>query len=261
MRWQRPALAVTLWLSISGLALGAGPAGALPQEGRAEAPAPVRQTELYAYSLRYQPASEALELVRPMLSSEGMVKLQAGTRTLEIRDRQQVVQRVAAFLRSFDHPPVTLDLEVMVVRASKAPISPTPPNSPEIPSDLVEKWRNLLSYQHYQLVARAVLGPREGEEVAYEMGAGYRIRFRLGTLLPNRRIKLHDLRLERAQGTARRELIHATLTPWLEQPLALGLAQDETSHTALMVVVVCRVPERLARPATASAPGDGREDR
>jgi hypothetical protein len=240
------------------------PAAALPAAAPQEPPAISPRAEpralvLYAYTLRHQAPAEALDLVRPMLSAEGTVRLQTSTATLQIRDSAEVTRRIAAFLRSFDHPPLTLDLEVMVVRASSVAVSPQPANSPEIPAELLERWRNLLRYEHYQLMAKAQLEPKEGEEVTYEMGAGYRVSFRLGTLLANRRIKLHNFRLALAGEGPEEELIHTNLNPWLNQSASLGLARDESSRTALMVVVICRNPR--AEPVAAAPDGDGKENR
>lgn len=248
--------------AVSGMAVPA-PVSAAPaamQQPRATSPqVEARPPVLYAYTLRHQAPGEALDLVRPMLSAEGTVRLQASTATLQVRDSAEVTRRIAAFLRSFDHPPLTLDLEVMVVRASSVAVSPQPANSPEIPAELLERWRNLLRYEHYQLMARAQLEPKEGEEVTYEMGAGYRVSFRLGTLLANRRIKLHNFRLALAGEGREDELIHTNLNPWLNQSASLGLARDESSRTALMVVVICRNPR--AEPLAAPPAGDGKENR
>lgn len=233
--------AVALWLLI--LLAPVGARGLAAQEttpGTGDSGA--SRQELYAYSLRYQPPRDALEVIQKMLSPEGKVALRSGTRTLEIRDRPDILRQVGAFLRSFDHPPRTLDFEVMVVRASSVPVSPQPPSSPEIPGELIQRWRKLLRFQHYELLARARLEPRETENVTYEMD-GYHVSFRMGTLLANRRIKLHDFRLAQETGRERKQLIHSTLNPWLGQPTTLGIAHDQDSASALMLVVICRSPE------------------
>lgn len=232
---RSPILVVILWL----LAVPA----ILPAQERGEEPAR-EPLSLYGIKLEHQSASEALELVRPLLSERGTVKLEAGGTGLEVRDTTERITRIRKLLQDFDHPVRHIELEVMVVRATTAPpVSPKPPAPPEIPEELVRRWRNLLRYEYYVLEGHARLEPREGEEVVYDLGGGYRVGFRLGTLLGNRRIKLTNFRLTRKEGSARRELIHTHLNPWLDQSVALGLARDEGSQTALMVVVVCRQPE------------------
>lgn len=243
-RWSRVLTAVMLFLGPLLAAGGPGlaqqgqrPAGAEP---RAEAPPTL---ELYAYTLRHQPAADAYDVVRPMLSQRGKISLRSGSDTLEIRDEPETVRQVAAFLRSFDHPTLVLDFEVMVVRASTfAAVSPVPPTSPEIPAALLAEWRRLLRFRHYQLVAKVEIEPRENEQVTYEMGAGYQVTFRTGTLLANRLIKLHDFRLSQTRDGDESVLLHSTLNPRLGRPTTLGLAHDSKSQTALMLVIICRTP-------------------
>jgi hypothetical protein len=242
---------VTLWsvMALSSLlALGA----AAPSEGQSptspqashEVGREEPRQQLYAYTLRYQPARDAFDVVQRMLSSEGKITLRPGSRTLEIRDTPEMIQQIGSFLRGFDHTPLTLDLELMVVQAINPPVSPQPRDSPEIPRELISEWRKFRPFQSYQLLARADLEPRENEQVTYEMADGYRVSFRLGTLLANRRIKLHGLRLSRVPegGQPERVLIHATLTPWMGRAMALAISQSEDDRSALMLVVICRSP-------------------
>ncbi len=94
---------------------------ALILAGALAAPA---QTEpallVHAYTLRHQPAAEALVLVHPLLSQRGSVQLQPGGNTLVVRDEAAVVERVAELLREFDHPAQTLAIRIQAVRAGAA---------------------------------------------------------------------------------------------------------------------------------------------
>lgn len=243
---------VTLWtlLTLSPLlALGV----AVPVGGQTPtSPQSVRKTpgeappqQLYAYTLRYQPARDAFDVVQRMLSPDGKITLRPGSRTLEIRDTPEIIRQIGSFLRGFDHEPLTLDLELMVVRAATFPVSPQPQDSPEIPRALISEWRKFLRFQSYRLLARAELEPRENEEVTYEMADGYRISFRAGTLLANRRIKLYGLRLSQRLegGEPEKVLIHSTLTPWLGKPMVLGISGSGDDRSGLMLVVICRSPK------------------
>lgn len=243
---------VTLWtlLALSPLlALGA----AAPVWGQSATPSPEVSKEtrgeprrqLYAYTLRHQPARDAFDVVQRMLSPDGKITLRPGSRTLEIRDTPEIIRQVGSFLRGFDHAPLTLDLELMVVRAITLPVSPQLQDSPEIPRELISGWREFLRFQSYRLLARAELEPRENEEVTYEMADGYRVSFHVGTLLANRRIKLHGLRLSHMPEGKRPEkvLIHSTITPRLGKPMTVGIPQGDDDRSALMLVVVCRSPK------------------
>jgi len=258
MNGMRSTSTVTLWLlmtlGLSGLGVDARVAAQAPADkSNAEAsrsPEPEQgakpEHKLYAYTLRHQPARDAFEVVQRMLSPDGKISLRSSSRTLEIRDTPEILRQVGAFLRSFDHPPLTLELELLVVRAVSLPVSPQPADSPEIPRELISEWRKILRFKSYQLLARAELEPQENEEVTYEMADGYRVSFRLGTLLANRRIKLHSLRLTRTRDAEEEVLIHSTLNPWIGRPTALGIPQGEDSRSALMLVVICHSPKLWA---------------
>ena len=257
--WLFLTLSPLLALGVAGPVRGQTPSTSeTPPAARSTSPDEPRQ-QLYAYTLRHQPARDAFEVVQRMLSPDGKITLRPESRTLEIRDTAEIIRQVGSFLRGFDHAPLTLDLELMVVRAATLPVSPQPQDSPEIPRSLISEWRKFLRFQSYRLLARAELEPRENEEVTYEMADGYRVSFRVGTLLANRRIKLHGLRLTRvAESRGEQELIHSTLTPWLGRPMTLGIPQSEDDRTALMLVVICRSPKLWTSRAVApGGAGDG----
>lgn len=213
------------------------------QEGQ---PAPGVEAEeliLHAYTLKHQPAREALPLVEPLLSKRGTVELQPGDNTLVIRDTLAALSAIVPVLRRFDHPARPVRVEVILVEANRAPVSGVPPST--LPEALVRRLRSLLPFTFYHVLAQAQLDSREGEEVTYEMGEGYTVSFRLGTLLEDRRLKLHGFRITRQVpgnpvGPQRRQLIHTNLNLWLDQTMNLVLARSEESASALMVVLTCR---------------------
>jgi hypothetical protein len=210
---------------------------ALAQQGGGE-----ERLRVHAYTLRYQPASEAIELVRPLLSVRGTVELQPGGNTLVIRDSLAALARIVPVLRRFDHPAQPVRVEIMVVRASTNRVSPPLPST--VPPELVARLRGLLRYETFELLAQADLQTHEGDDVTYEMGDDFAVRFRLGTLLDDRRIKLHGFQVLRAEPEAEpedvRQLIHTNLNLWLGETVTLAPARSEDSATALMVVVTCR---------------------
>ena len=115
----------------------------------------------------------------------------------------------------------------------------------DLPDDLTRKLRKILLYDNYDLEAQALLQPIEGESVTYEIGEGYQVAFRLGTVLPDRRVRLADFavgrHLPRRQA---QELLHTNLNLWLDQTMSLGLAKSEGSREALMVVLTLKDGER-----------------
>lgn len=222
--------------SLTGLFLALAVASGLA----AQAPGP-RDVVVRAYTFRYQRASEAVTLVYPLLSSRGTVELQPAGNTLVIRDTQAVVNRIVPVLRSFDHPAQPLRLEVFVVRASKTPaVSPQVRRS-DLPDWLTKRLHDVLAYDIYEMRAQAELGGVEGQWVVYELGPEFKVSFRFGTLLEGQRVKLSNFRISRrATGKPEANLLQTNLTLWLDQTMSLGLAKNEASREALMVVLTLR---------------------
>lgn len=203
------------------------PPGAAPDELR-----------LHAFTLEHQRATDALELVQALISARGTVEIQAGSNTLVVRDSLSALGRITAALRAFDHPSRPIAFDVQIVKAEPIGISPVAPDGGLDPG-LKSKLETLFRYQSYRLLSRARIDSREGEDVTYDMPGGFRLSFKLGTLVEERRLLLRTFRIVRAlPRTAERELIHTRFNLWIDQPLVLGLARDEASPSALFVVVV-----------------------
>ncbi|HYG62829.1 MAG TPA: secretin N-terminal domain-containing protein [Thermoanaerobaculia bacterium] len=214
-----------LWALLMGPALLAQPSG-IPDE-----------RVLYAHTFKHQPAAEAVEIVRPLLSKRGTVELQPGDNTLVVRDTAAHIKRIAPVLQSYDHPPLPLDLEIFIVKASRSSATP-PVRRSGLPEPITRRLREMLPFDIYDIRARAYLASSEGQAVTYGMGKEFEVSFRMGTLVDDGRVRLTDFQVARrlsAGGT--RPLIHTTLNLWLDQPMSLGFARSESSREALMVVL------------------------
>lgn len=207
--------------------------------------------EVYAYTLRHQRASEVLALLYPLLSPRGTIEVQPADNTVVVRDTPASIARIVPLLRRFDHPARALRVEIRIVRALRVTVSP-PIQRSDLPEDVTRRLRALLPYDIYETKARAVLSVTEGQPVAYSLGQEYEVRFRLGTLLEDRRAKLSDFQIHRMaerrnEKPVGSKLIHTNLNLWLDRPVNLALAKDEASPEALLVMVTLRRDE--ARPA------------
>ncbi|MGB5879107.1 MAG: secretin N-terminal domain-containing protein, partial [Thermoanaerobaculia bacterium] len=199
---------------------------------------------VHAYTLEHQPAVEAIGLIHPLLTERGSVELQPGGNTLVVRDTAAVVRRAVALLEDFDHPRSPIHLEIKIVRAGLGAAEPEA--SRGLSPALLARLRDLLRYENYRLLADARIVAREAEEVSYRVGDDYRVTFRMGTLMADRRIKLHGFQVAHQLGNPEpKELIHTNLNLWLSKPMILGLAKEEASKEALMVILTCN----LERPA------------
>lgn len=227
-----------------GLLLLAGLFGG-PAEAAAE-----DELKVHARVLRHRATSDAVELVRPLLSAEGTVAEQ-GT-TIVVRDRPEIVARALEILAAFDHAPGEVELEIHVVRAgpTRAVISPPDPPRP-LPEEMIGKFRGLLRYEDYEVIASAKLTSREGENVEWDLGDEYDVRFKLGALMSERRLRLEGFRvLEEPPRTAEKgrtlppeELFRGTLNLWVDRPFTLVIADSAEAPEALLVAITCRPRE------------------
>ncbi|HVR99446.1 MAG TPA: secretin N-terminal domain-containing protein [Thermoanaerobaculia bacterium] len=233
----RRIVASFLWAVLVGCAL------------HAQAPAKEKEElSLHAFTLKHQPAAEAMALVHPLLSKRGTVELQPGGNTLVVRDTPASLRRIVPVLREFDHPARPFQLEVFIVKASRAIVSP-PVKRSDLPEELTQRLRQLLTYDTYEMQAQANLSTYEGQAVTYGMGSNFEVSFRLGTLVQGRRLKLNNFRVLRRTDGKAAPLIHTTLNLWLDQPMGLGLAKSESSREVLMVVLTVRPGEPGTRRA------------
>ncbi|HXU34403.1 MAG TPA: hypothetical protein VN851_27835 [Thermoanaerobaculia bacterium] len=256
MNLRRRLLAGLLWalaLPLAQGALGFGPASA-QTAGQARKPASAAVPSgltLHAYTFVHQPAREALSLVHPLLSQRGTVELQPADNTIAIRDTRAVIAKIMPLLREFDHPVRALSVEVMIVRASRAVMSP-PVSHSDLPPDLTRRLRSLLPYEIYDLAARADLSTAEGESVAYDLGQDFQVSFRVGTVHSDRSIRLAEFLVRRSGRSGAgsgasakpKPLIFTNLNLALDQNISLALAKSEESREALMIVLTVRAAER-----------------
>jgi Bacterial type II/III secretion system short domain len=229
---------------------------ALPLAAAAADPDPVG---VFAYTLKHQPAMEALRAIQPLLTSRGTVELRPGDNTLIVRDTRSALGRIAPALRSFDHPARRLRIDVMIVEARRAPFSPPVPKE-QLPDALAMRLRGFLPYNGYRLLARTSLDVLEGDDVTYEMGEGFSVSFHPATVV-DAQVRLHDFQISRASTDAanpgNRRLFRSSLTLPLDRPMALALASAEDSANALMLVLTPRLLGEPPRLVPRPRGGDG----
>lgn len=235
------ALAVTILLSCL-LTAGPGVAQFVP-------PASV----VKVVTLQYQPAEAAFELIRPLLSPEGSVELQPASNTLVIRDDWRRMEPILATLESFDHPPRRLQLSIRLVEASAEEREGDAP----LPAELVQRLHGVFRYHAFRQLGWLQIAPLERQSVRHRVGNDFRVEFELGAVLDERRIRLEGFRIYRARDRER-PLLNTHLNLVLGQTLVLGLARNETSDRALVVVIEGRLEDQ--RPV-ASPVGDNPERR
>ncbi len=206
----------------------------------------MRTLEQLAYQFQHQEVSDALELVRGLLSERGAVQLPANGDGLVITDVPEKLNEIQHLLREFDHPARPLRIEIQVLRASRKAGGPS--GDPAIATpELAQRLRKVLRYDFYRILSEGELDTFEGRSVRYELGSDISVSFRIGTVIQDKRVKLREFKVERRNpvddsGVAKKTF-NANLNLWLGNTLALTLAQDEESESALVVAVTCHPVE------------------
>ncbi len=213
-------------------------------------------TGVYAHSFRHQQASEAIALVRLLLSPTGTVELRPAGNSLVVRDRAARLSDIRRLLGQFDHPPQDLRFEIHVLRAGSAG-GEAGQSEDSLPADLLVRLKDLLRYDSYDLLAHTELSSKEGEDVFYALGDRFSVSFRPGTILADRRLRLKDFEiLQRSPESANksrrlepRRLVQTHLNLWMDQVFVLAVApkDGEANDGVLMVAITCRREEPSAR--------------
>ncbi len=238
MNSVRSALAVLAFPVAALLAAGGTlqPAFAQPGGAQQEAETQIR----HAFTLQHQRADDALEWMQNEMSPQGTIELQRATNTLVLRDRSSVLEHLLALLRDFDHPRRRIEFEIFILEASRR--GSGDPRS-ELPAQLTDELGNWLSFTSYRLLGEGQFEATEGETVRYEIGAEFRLGFRVGTVLLNRRVKLYGVEIERSRGAVLDERVFSGhLNVWVGKPLVLALPYRGSDASGLVVAVTVRSP-------------------
>jgi hypothetical protein len=221
-------------------------ARAAPVPAAPPAPAPPAVLEMRR-PIKNQSPEDAVFFVRPLLSPTGSVELRG--HDLVIRDRSELIAHLQHLLDDFDHPRIALRMVVQVVQAGpkyEAAVSPVLPPK-EVPEPLRSRLLRTLRYPSLRLLAQGGFEANEGTEVRSAIGADFPVSFRFGTLRAGQTLQLRTFRIARAD-TPDDPLVSADLFMPLDQPLVVGLTNDEGSQSALLVVLTCTRPAPTAVP-------------
>ena len=199
----------------------------------------------HAFTLQHQRADDALEWMQGEMSPHGTIELQRATNTLVLRDARSVLEHLLALLRDFDHPRRQVEFEIFILEASRR--GSGDPRS-ELPAQLIDELGDWLAFTSYRQLGHGRFEAVEGEDVRFEVGAEFRIGFRVGTVLLDRRLKLYGVEVERSRGGGLGEQVfNGHLNVWVGKPLVLALSYRDTEASGLVVAVTVR-PAQDDRP-------------
>lgn len=205
------------------------------------------------FRLRYQTASKAIDLIHPLLTEQGAVELRPAENLLVLRDVSEAVERALELLVEFDQPDPALRFDVSFVRAGPAGQVSGSEGAESLPSALVERLRELLRFESFELLSRAEMAATEGQHLESWVGSEFQVRFRVGVVQADRRLKLDGFQVARRQQVGAPEvLLYTNLSLWVDKPMILGLARTESSDQALMVVIHCTLERPQNGPSKAA---------
>lgn len=228
------------WLAALVLALG--PAAA-------EEP-PAQPILARAFVVHHRALADAADLVQPILSPDGSVKLQPRLRTLIVEDHGDVLTRVAALLESFDLPPrnveVTLSLFLGTAQ-ERAGQSPGAASFSREVRGVLEAIADFTKWTAYEpLGSRAVTAIEGGAPVVAELSDDYRVVFTVDAIQVEQRevtFKRFSLQRRRIDADGRetiQELYTAGIVVPFERLQTVGAASDPGSKRALFLMLQVR---------------------
>src|SRR6266480_4208703 len=149
------------------------------------------------FTFKYKDADKAASVVKPLLSSEGTISIQPGTKSVVVTDRPENLKSVAKAIGEFDVPPQAFKLSVRLVSAARVAN-----DAAKVPGELKDVAPKLayMRYNSLESVGQADFEGKEGDPGILEMPTGYRAEFKFGEYDPaSDSVKVSELRLSRLQ--------------------------------------------------------------
>jgi hypothetical protein len=148
-------------------------------------------------------------------------------------------------LTTAEAPTDDLRFEIRVLRASKHALAGPGLAESDLPPELVEELNSVIRYEHYQVVAQAVVDAALGEVTSSALGDGFDVSLKAGAVEGGKRVLVEDFTIEKKaivkgrQDGGAKPVLRAPLELELDEPFTLfvGNLNDED---LLVVAVTCR---------------------
>ena len=203
----------------------------------AAAPDAQKSLTVKTFAFKYKDADKAAAVVKPLMSAEGSLSIQASTNAMVITDRPANLKAIAAALAQFDAPPVLIRLSVRLVGASRVEGEG---KTPEDLKDVAPKLA-MLRYNNFEDIGSAnVEGHEGGPGLVDLLDNGYRAEFKFGDYdAASDTVKVSDFKVSKLQGDQLTQVLKTTLNLKLGQTVILG-AQRPQGGRALMIIVAAK---------------------
>ena len=199
------------------------------------------------FVLKHKRVEEAALLIRSHLSESASVTLTPRLNAMTVTDGEERLQAIGRVVSAFDTPPRAFTFAVRLVRA-RADV-PAGSISQEI-GGLGAKLKSLFQFNDYTLIDSAILQGVEGKIVSYQLGGEYALTFTIGPAESGDNLLLSPFALSRIRrdqsGRTFASPLYRTAMPiLLNQTLVVGASKDESSKTALVLILLA---QETARP-------------
>lgn len=191
------------------------------------------------FSFKHKAPEAAAAVIKPLMSSEGSVSIQASSNAIVVSDRPENLKSISAAIAQFDVAPQLFRLDVKVVLAGRVN------GTPAVPVDLKDVAAKLaiLKFNSFESLGNASVDGREGENGMFDLASGYRSDFKLGEFDPaSGSVRIVDFRLLRVQKDQVTALMKTTLNLRLGQTVILTATRLPESQRAVMVVLTAKRP-------------------
>jgi len=205
---------------------------------QAEPPAPeaAKALSVRTFTFKYKEAEKATGVIKPLMSTDGTISIQPGTKSIVVTDRAENLKAVAKAIADYDVAPQTFHLSVRLISASH--VAPDTAKAAEEVKDVAPKL-NRMGYNALESAGQADFEGKEGDPGILELPSGYRADFKLGEYDPaSDSVKLSDFHLSRLQADQLTPVLKTTLNLTLGQTYMVGATRSAKSERALWIILV-----------------------
>lgn len=206
------------------------------------------------YVLKHKRIEEAALLIRPHLSESASITLTQKLNAMTITDQPEKLNQIGKVLAAFDVAPRGFTFAIKLVRA-RADV-PAGSIAREI-GGLGAKLKSLFQFNDYALIDSAVLRGVEGGRVEYEFGGEYLLSFTIRPAGEGRDLLLAPFSLSRERRTKGTlflsPLYRASIPVTLSQTLVVGASKEESSKSALILILLAQETPRADVPEKGNA--------
>ena len=188
------------------------------------------------FQFKYKDAEKATAIIKPMLSPDGSMSIQAGSNALVISDRPENLKEIVAALTKFDAAPQMFRLDVRIVAASRDGSGSVPAELKDIAGKLA-----LLRFNSVESLGAADITGREGDPGTVSLQSGYRADFHIGDYDPaSDTLRVNDFKVSKMAGDQLTQILKMSMNLKLNQTVILGATKVANSGRALMIVVTAK---------------------